>query len=206
MIRLTLLSLSVLIAFNTANAQMGGGRGGGDRQPQIPDVEEESLIFLPPANWTPFGKKSDGKTDTYAFPKGQEPADWQEAIHYEQYVGTQGVTQARQVFELRTQGGRSNCEDQNVALIKQEPENGYSMVEWSESCTSADESIMHTLNKVILGNEKLYSVSKAWKFEPEESEMGIWLNYMDQVYVCDPNTGVNDCRPLNPPADRRRRR
>ncbi|MDG2087634.1 MAG: hypothetical protein P8J68_02735 [Arenicellaceae bacterium] len=204
MARLILLYLSFLIAFSNANAQMGGGRGG--QRPQIPNVEEETLIFQPPADWSRFGNSSEEKTETYAFPEGQEPASWEEAIHYERYVGTQGITQSRQVFELRTEGDRSHCVDQNVTLIKQEPENGYSMIEWTDSCTSADASVMQTLNKIILGNERLYSISKAWKFAPEENDMGIWLNYMNQVYVCDPNTGVNDCRPLNPPPGRRRRR
>ena len=200
MIRVITLLLSSLFVLTSANAQMGGR--GGDRQPPVPDVDEETLIYGLPAGWQPYGKTSDTKVENYFFPEDQSPSDWQEAIHVERYLDTQGVTESNQVFTLRT-GERSECVERNIESLKQEPENGYSMSLWMDSCTSADSSVMMSLSKVILGNEQLYTVSKAWKFEPNQAQMTRWLNFLNQIYVCDPNTGANECVPPYAPAGRR---
>ena len=174
--------------------------GGGRRPPPGPDVDEETLIYGAPAGWVPYGNTTDTKVDTYLFPEGQSPSDWQQAIYLERYFSTQGVTQSNEVFKLRTQNDRSECLERNIETLKQEPENGYSMSLWTDNCTSADNSVLLSLNKVILGNEQLYSISKAWKYVPNEAEMTRWLNFLNAAYVCDPNTGVNECVPPNAPA------
>ncbi len=202
MIRVLCLCVAMLFSLNTAYAQMGGGGGGGGGGNRLapayipPDVEEESLIFSLPAKWYPYYKTTDAKVDTFIFPTGQEPTDWKEALQIERYLTTLGVTDARQVYAARTQG--TNCSEHSVTLSKEAPENGYSTAQWVENCIREDESMSVTLAKTILGNDQLYIVTKIWKYEPWDSHMSEWEDYLDEVFVCDPNTGTSHpCRPPN---------
>lgn len=176
--------------------------GMGAPEPFIPDVDEESLILQFPDKWYPYYKSSDVKVDTFVFPTGQKPEKWREALQYEKFLAKPadlGVTRARQVYEIKIQASARGCPNHTETLLTETQENGYSMSQWTEKCVSADESIIVMLNKTIVGNDRLYNVSKIWKSEPKEKDMEKWLSYMRDVYVCDPNTGVNPCMPPNGP-------
>lgn len=196
MFRCTYLIAALFITLNSANAQMGGM---GEQEVYIPDVDKESLILLRPDKWYPYFKESEQRVDTYYFPTGQKPENWKEAIQSQRYLSTMGVTEASAVFDVRTQANAPNCETHEVMLITNEAENGYSKSEWLETCVNADDSQVTTLNKAIVGNEQLYVVSKIWKYEPKENDMEEWKRFMGQVYVCDPTTENNPCRPPNGP-------
>ena len=201
MIRIYLV-FGMLLAAHLSHAQMGGM--GAAPQVFMPDVDSESLILQVPAKWYPYYRTTDAKVDTFMFPAGQEPEDWKEALQSERFLTTLGVTEARQVFEFRTQG--TSCVEHSVTLSKEANENGYSMAQWVENCTRADDSQVTTLGKTIVGNEQLYVVNKIWKYSPRDSDMEEWEGYMDGIYVCDPTTdGANPCRPPNrqPGADGR---
>jgi hypothetical protein len=182
--------------FNAAHAQMGGGP---PPEEKIPEVDKETWIYKFPDKWYPFSRTSDAKLDTYIFPAGQNPQKWKEGLHFEEFLTTVGVKQASDVFELQTKGTHTPCVDYTAELVRDQPENNYSMNQWSVRCNYADKSTLVTLNKAILGNDKLYIAKKMWKYEPKETEMKRWSEYFDQVYVCDPRTGVNSCKPPNRP-------
>lgn len=194
MIKFTSAVLGLLVFASAAHAQMGGM---GEQQAFVPDVDEESLILLRPDKWYPYFSESEQKVDTYYFPTGQKPEKWKEALQSQRYRTTLGVTDAAQVQQARTQANKANCMDHQVTFVTGGTENGYSKNEWTEVCTSNSDSTLVTLNKVILGNEQLYSVSKIWKYEPKASDMEEWRQYLSQVYVCDPTTGANPCRSPN---------
>lgn len=198
MFRYFVLILSLLAGLNAAHAQMGMGQ---EQEIYIPDVDKESLILLRPDKWYPYFKESEQKIDTYYFPTGQKPEKWREALQSQQYLSTMGVTDAAQVYDVRTKANAANCTDHEVTLLSKadDVENGYSKVDWMENCASADDSNVVTLSKVVLGNEQLYIVSKIWKYEPKEKDVEEWQQFMSQVYVCDPTTESNPCRPPNMP-------
>ncbi len=194
------LILLSLFSFALSNAQAQGGMGGGqEAKPFIPNVDVESFIYQIPAKWYPYQSKTDAKIATYIFPTGQEPSDWKEALQFDHFNSTAGVTDSKQVYQLKTQNTAKGCPNFTEKLLKQEAENGYSMSFWMEQCESADNSVYTLLNKVILGNEKLYIATKTWKYEPSKRDMEKWEQYISGVYVCDPTTDVNPCMPPNPP-------
>ena len=176
---------------------------GGRDAPFIPTVNEEEFIWRVPEKWYPFSKVSDEKTDTYFFPTGQDPNNWDESLHFVHYTSTLGVTDAYQVYEIRTQGAAATCATHETDIAKQEVENGYSMMQWTDICVSSEGDFQYTTNKVVLGNEKLYMASKIWKSMPREHRTKRWHDYFDQTYVCDPTTENNPCRPPGRPSDRR---
>lgn len=199
MIRIYLV-FGMLLAAHLSYAQ-GGGMGA-PAQEFIPDVDSESLILQVPSKWYPYYRTTDAKVDTFMFPTGQEPDDWKEALQSERFLTTLGVTRAAEVYEYRTQG--TNCTAHSATLSKEANENGYSMAQWVENCSRADESVVVTLGKAILGNDRLYVVNKIWKYSPRDSDMEEWEGYLDGIYVCDPTTeGANPCRSPNRAAGNR---
>ena len=197
-----LVTLLILASINVASAQMGGGMGGGGggmaAPAPIPEVDGETLIYQPIDKWYPYSKQSEAKADVYLFPTGQKPEKWKELMQFETFFTTLGVTDASQVFDLKTGNLGTSCESHTVTTDKDADENGYYMHQWSERC-STTEGEMVTTRKTILGTEKLYLASKIWKYEPKDWEVEKWTAYLDQVYVCD-GTEQHHCRPPNRPA------
>lgn len=193
-----ILFLPLLFTLQTAIAQGMGGMAA-PREAVLPDVDKETLILQQPSKWYPYHRTTDAKVDTFMFPTGQEPQDWEEALQTERFLTTLGVTSARQVYEFRTQG--SSCAEHSVRLTKEAQENGYSMAQWMENCTRADGAELVTMVKTIVGNEQLYVINKIWKYSINDSEIEEWGRYLDSVYVCDPTIEGNahPCRPPNGP-------
>ena len=179
-------------------AQMGGGSGfdTAERAAQtFPDVTEETMIFDVPAKWYPYYRRTDDMVDTYIFPTGQEPEDWEETLRQQTFLGHAGVTEPRQVFDLRSQSNQSNCRRYEPEILGDGLENGYPMFYWRQVCETAADTVS-SLNKVVLGTEQLYIISKVWKEEPRDREWERWETYLQSVYVCDPRTEDHRCRPI----------
>jgi hypothetical protein len=174
---------------------MGGGRGGGDRPaPQIPDVAEETLILSTPDKWYPYSRETDALVETYMFPTGQEPSDWEEALRQEVYLTTAGVTAPRQVFELRSKADSERCTNFESNTLSEQPDNGYPVFFWRQVCDTGDD-VDARLSKVILGEDQLYVVSKVWRYEPRDRDWARWDEFLQRVYVCDPVRPGHRCRP-----------
>ena len=175
----------VFLLSGTAQAQMGGG-GGGMAQPEpivIPDVEVETLLVEIPDKWGPFNRRTDTKTDTFYFPFGSSPERWSNAVHIQRFFTTLDLASASDYFDAKTAANAKACAEHDVSFLRGGTENGYSRVEWSEHCVLANKDELSTLNKVILGNEKLYTVSRMWKSKPDQDEMNEWSTYMCHVFL-----------------------
>ena len=196
-----------LVAMNSAYGQgmgggMGGGTGGPPQPPPIPDVEVESLIFSVPDKWYPFSRSTENKDETYIFPTGDDPQDWKRAYRIEQFFTTLGFTEAKQVFDLKTQANSKSCQTHDVTREPDVLENGYSTAQWTETCGLADDETQVTMTKAIVGAERLYLVSMIWKDVPGRRDVEQWVRRFRQVFVCDPNTGTNPCQYPNGPESR----
>ena len=189
----------LLLMSCSALAQMGGG-GGNDRAgPQFPNIDEETMIFDVPDKWYPYSRRTDAKVDTYIFPIGDEPADWDETLRQEVFLTTAGVTAPRQVFELRSESNRSNCDDLETEILQESEENGYPIFLWKQVCGMSGQ-VVASINMAVLGREHLYILSRVWKYEPRDREWSRWEDYFQQVYVCDPVLPEHRCRPIRPAA------
>ncbi len=187
-------ALLLLLMTSTVLAQgRGGPPGGPPEPPPIPDVDKESLIFEVPDKWYPYSRSTDNKDETFIFPTGQKPDNWKEAFRVEQFHSTLGVSKARQAFDHKTQANASSCNTHDVSVLRESDENGYSTMLWTESCETAPKKTTVMLNKVIVGAERLYIVSKIWTQSPKDSDLDRWRRRLDDVFVCDPNTGNNPC-------------
>lgn len=202
-IRAVLILVGFLFAA-TVFAQMGGmggGRGGGGaggeerRRPVMPNIARETMILSMPDEWHAGQPLRDAnKMDFYMFPEGQEVANWTETLRQEAYLTTAGMESAERVYELRTASDGENCPNFTSEVLEQEPENGYSMIVWRQSCQPSDELTFHSLHKAVLGNDSLYVLNKIWKYEPSNRIRRRWESYFEDVYVCDPVRTEHPCR------------
>ena len=185
--------------------QMGGMGGGGAPQGmsgqlvlRVPDGE--TMVVPVPNNWTPYSRQAEEKDESYVFPRGQDLNDWQQALRQESYHTTAGVAAAERVYELRTQGDERSCASFDSRVLSDEPENGYSSVLWRQVCELESGQTVSSLNKTVLGNERLHIVTMIWKENPSNRAWNQWTNYMNRVYVCDPEREEHPCRGAGPPA------
>jgi len=184
---------------------MGGGRGGfggdddGRPQPRMPNVVRETMILSMPDDWHAAQPlRDENKMDFYLFPEEQGLDDWTETLRQEAYLTTAGMPSAERVYELRSAGDEENCPNYTSEVLEQEPENGYSMIFWRQSCQPSEDAIFSSLHKAVLGNDGLYILTKIWKFEPSNRIWRRWENYFEDVYVCDPDRPEHRCRPIAP--------
>ena len=194
-----------LLCGGNSFAQMGGGmRGGGTAPPEImPNTDRETMIMSLPEEWYASGVSSDDrKTDTYLFPLGQDQSNWTEALRQEAFSLTAGIETAQRVYELRSASNETNCPDYTSKIRDEGPENAYSMIFWEQLCEMSEDEVVASLHKVVLGNDRLYILSKIWKYDPANRVWRSWRNYFEEVYVCDPNRLQHPCRPIPRPAGR----
>jgi hypothetical protein len=71
------------------------GRWADRPPPQLPDVDKETMILDLPDKWYPYSRRTDAMVDTYVFPTGQEPSDWDETLRQEIFLSTAGISEAR---------------------------------------------------------------------------------------------------------------
>ncbi len=200
-----------LLLFAQAFAQMGGrggggGGGGGGQRPTppviMPNTDRETMILSLPEEWYAATPSSDEhKTDSYLYPTGESPAEWTETLRQEAFFTTAGIETAERVYELRMEANEESCPDFSAKIEDDDPDNGYSAIVWSQVCVLGEEQTMASLHKVVRGNDRLYILSKIWKYDPPGRVWRRWRNYLeDDVYVCDPTKPEHECRPMQLPA------
>ncbi len=189
------------VVCESATAQMGGraGAAGMGGQVVLQSPEGETMLVPLPNGWTPYAREAEEKDERYVFPGGQEPSDWREALRQETYRTAVGIAAADRVYELRTESDVNQCDSFSSEILGEGPENGYSMVLWRQVCELAGGQTLASLNKTVLGNDRLHILSMIWKQDPPARAWTQWMNYMNRVYVCDTGRDEHPCR-TGPPA------
>lgn len=205
--RIFALIFGALILFTApAVAQMGmggGGRGGGMGMgpgitgTMLPRIDGETLIQTPIGGWDAAPPaQTDNKVEVFMFPRGEDSSNWTEAYQREAFHSTAGMESAMRVYELRSQGDQQNCPNYESDVREDEPDNGYSSIMWRQSCERAPGQVFTSLHKVILGNDRLYILTKIWREEPSGRAWRQWEGTFEETYVCDPNRReAHPCRP-----------
>ncbi len=169
-IRVVLACLGLLFAEISSAQRMGGGMGGGGigrQQSVMPNIVREPMILSMPDGWRATQPlRDENKMDIYIFPEEQSLSDWTETLRQEAYLTTSGMQSAERVYKLRTASDGENCPNFMSEVLEQEPENGYSMIVWRQSCQPSEDLFFSSLHKAVLGNNGLYILSKIWKYEP----------------------------------------
>lgn len=187
-----------LVLIVQASAQMGMGGAGGMGMgvgPRMPRVFGETLMMMRIDGWVPASATTtDSKVDVFMFPEGEDDTNWTEAFQQEAYNSTAGMESARQIYDLRSGGDRQHCANYTSEIRDEEPQNGYSSIVWRQSCEPDPGQTFASLHKVILGNDRMYILSKIWKEQPSDRLWRRWENLFEEIYVCDPTRSEHACR------------
>ena len=182
-----LVVMAAMFLPGTAYAQMGGG--GGDAVVTInANPNAENFIFEPPSKWSPYSSETAAKRVTMYIPFGQKPDKFKETLTFTEFSSTLNATSAGQIRDVLVKGSTKACPTQSVQEGRDRDENGYLATSWEETCDTGDH-YEFSMNKVILGNDKLYTAKKVWRYEPDQEEKNEWQTNMQGVFVCDPRAG-----------------
>lgn len=151
-----------------------------------PLKDENLLVTLPTGYNADFQTRQPHMLMTEMVPEGQSVKDWTEMLTTQVFFGMRGLT-PEQMRARMTERWLGSCKDARSAPVASGEENGYPFVLWLLTCplNPASGKPEFTWVKAIRGNDSLYVVQKAFKFEPSKEPVTEWMQYLRRVVVCD---------------------
>jgi hypothetical protein len=156
--------------------------------------ENENLLVAVPKGYKPdYRAKNARGLITEMVPQDQSVKNWTEMLTVQVFFRIKpGPEQFRQRI---AQGWAKACKGSSLHPIAQGKENGYPFAVWMLVCPRNAQTGKPewTWFKAIQGNDSLYIVQKAFKFEPERVQIMAWLSYLKSVSVCDTRRPEHRC-------------
>ena len=127
-------------------------------------------------------------------PVGETVQDWSQMITIQSFIGYRPET--LESFATRfTQLVIEECSTSDQQIIRSDVQYGYDFLVLAISCyenmgTGLPE---HMLVKAIQGDDALYLVQKAWKYDPEDGELEGWFEELGSFIVCGQNNDFSMC-------------
>ena len=163
-------------------------------------VNENLLVGLPAGYKVGHQAKTGALILTEMVPVAETVQDWSEMLTVQVFLG-----QTRTPESFRNQLAQlwaKSCADSRAAEIWQGAENGYPSAIWLLACplNKATGKPEITWFKGIQGNDSFYLVQKAYRFMPTPEQNTPWMQYFNQVSVCDSRLADRACPKVAPPA------
>jgi hypothetical protein len=156
--------------------------------------ENENLLVAMPKGYKPdYRAKNAREMITEMVPLNESVKSWTEMVTVQIFFGAKPGPEA---FRDRiAQGWAKSCKDATAHKIAQGKENGYPFAVWMLTCPRNAQTGKPewTWFKAIQGNDSLYVVQKAFKFEPERVQIIEWTRYLKGVSVCDTRGTEHRC-------------
>jgi hypothetical protein len=161
-------------------------------------VNENLLWPLPEGYKIGFQNKANGILMTEAVPTGETVESWTEMVTVQIFYGRKSPP-AQAKASMETVWARE-CPGSSSNPIFSGDENGYPVVLWLMSCPLNKQSGKSEITwmKAIGGNDSLYVVQKAFKFEPSKEQIVQWTQYLRKVAVCDTRRPDRSCPAVSP--------
>jgi hypothetical protein len=164
----------------------------GNASAQLKD--ENLLMGLPPGFKVAYQDKKPQRMIVEMVPKDQSLKSWDEMITVQIFYRRGDLETAKFREEIR-QGWLNACPDGDFAPLRDGRENGYSFEFWSLYCPKNPETGAPELTyfKAIQGNDAFYSIQKAFRIEPADSQIIEWTKFASKVLVCDTRLADRPC-------------
>ncbi|MDX9708878.1 MAG: hypothetical protein RBT64_04900 [Trichloromonas sp.] len=178
--RRLLLILIPLLASTTAWAQLDG----------------ENLLQIRPPDYQVSRQERQGQQIiTEMIPAKETVDNWTEQVATQIFLETD-VTPA-QYQEFSAQEWRISCPDARLLPGTEGKDNGYPFSLWIQVCPRDTRTGGPEFGwfKAIRGQDNLYVVRKAFRFEPSEDQVKTWVHYLRSIRVCDPRRPDAPCPP-----------
>lgn len=126
--------------------------------------------------------------------EGETVNNWTTLITVEIFYGEKNTT-PEQYQQTLTERWFGACNDSETYPVADGEENGYKFVLWQLYCplNQSTQTLEYTFLKAIQGNDSLYLVQVAFKHEPSSDEITQWMNYLQDVQVCDSRIPEQAC-------------
>jgi len=166
--------------------------GGGSAFAQLKD--ENLLMGIPSGFKVVFQDKKPQRMIVKMVPKGESPKSWDEMITVQIFY-QRGDLETAQFREEVRQGWLNGCADGDFAPLRDGRENGYAFEFWSLYCPRNPETGTPEMTyfKAIQGNDAFYSIQKAFRVEPAESQIIEWTKFASKILVCDTRIADRPC-------------
>lgn len=154
----------------------------------------ENLLQIRPPDYQISRQERQGQQIITEMIPAKETVDkWSEQVATQIFLETD-VTPA-QYQEFSAQEWRISCPDARLLPGTEGKDNGYPFSLWIQVCprdtrTGGPEYAWY---KAIRGQDNLYVVRKAFRFEPSEEQVKTWVHYLRSIQVCDPRRPDAPC-------------
>jgi len=155
----------------------------------------EKLMGVPNENFEiGYESYTDEIAMTEFVPVGETVQKWSRMITIQSLIGYRPKT-LESFARKFTQLVINQCSTSDHEIIWRNVQYGYNSMVLAVSChenlvTGLSE---HMLVKVIQGDDALYVVQKAWKYEPNDDQLNNWFEEMGSFIVCGKNNDFKMC-------------
>ena len=159
------------------------------------ELQGENLLFSPPDGYQ-IGY-TNNNNDIYIqewIPDGQNIKDWSEMLTI-QVLFNYPIGDLDYFVNKFIGMIVAVCEDGRGLTITDGAEYGYLFNYFMTICgkNPNTQKPEFTMVKAISGNDALYIVQKAWRYEPTDIQMQDWSNLVSQVFLCDTRNKSAPC-------------
>ena len=157
--------------------------------------------MTPPAGYkVDFQSRQPHMLMTEMVPEGQSVKDWTEMLTTQVFYGARSLTPEAMQTRMKD-AWLGFCKEGAFAPIAKGEENGYAFTVWMSTCprNSATGKPEHTWFKAIQGNDSMYVVQKAFRFEPSKEQVTEAVLLLRRVAVCDSRLPERRCPAVRPP-------
>jgi hypothetical protein len=148
-------------------------------------VNENLLVRVPDGYKIDFRDGNDQRLINEMVPQGESVSDWTEMVTVQIFFGLKGTL--AQMQDNIANGWLKACPKGIHVPVVDTTENGYPVSLWQLSCPNNAQTGKPewTWFKAMRGNDSLYLVQKAFRFEPSKEQITTWMRYLKTVAVCD---------------------
>jgi hypothetical protein len=158
-------------------------------------LENENLLAGLPAGFkVGYQAEQNNITINEMVAENETVEDWTTMVTVQVFLGKTDTT-PKQAENILTKDWFNACANSETYPVADGAENGYNFVLWQLYCplNSATQKPELTYMKAIQGNDSLYLVQVAFRFEPSEADVTQWINYLKEVKVCDSRIAEQAC-------------
>jgi hypothetical protein len=161
-------------------------------------VNENLLVRMPDGYKVGHQQRNDKQLINEMVPQSESVSDWTEMVTVQIFFSLKRVPPARMRDSVAA-GWMKACPKAIHQQIADTPENGYPTLIWQLSCPSNPQTGKPewTWFKAIGGNDSLYVVQKAFRFEPSKEQITRWIRYLKAAGVCDSRLPDRACPKTN---------
>lgn len=158
-------------------------------------LENENLLAGLPAGFkVGYQAEQNNITISEMVLESETVEDWTTMVTVQVFLSKTDTT-PKQAQDILTKDWFNACANSETYPVADGAENGYNFVLWQLYCplNSATQKPELTYMKAIQGNDSLYLVQVAFRFEPSEADVTQWINYLKEVKVCDSRVAERAC-------------